>query len=251
MAFLHPRRCMRALPLPCAVIALVVASGGMTLALRSTHQPLPAVKTAPRDEPAQAERAGNQPSPEPGGGAPRSTHVAGPARLSEDTAQQAPATSSGETTPEASASDPADKPKRTTASDAREREQRTFGGRPIEKARTITMEVTAYSPDARSCGKWADGQTASGYSVYTNGMHLVAADTDLLPFGSIVSIPGYDDGEPVPVLDRGGAIKGKRLDVLFPTHERAMQWGRQTLTVTVWRYADDTNQQSARTAAAR
>ena len=100
------------------------------------------------------------------------------------------------------------------------------------------MLVTAYSPDARSCGKHADGITASGYSVWTNGMKLVAADTDVLPFGSMVSIPGYDDGEVVPVLDRGGAIKGNRLDVLYATHERALQWGAQWLEVTVWEYAD-------------
>jgi 3D (Asp-Asp-Asp) domain-containing protein len=40
------------------------------------------------------------------------------------------------------------------------------------------------------------------------------------------------------VLDRGGAIEGKRLDVLYPTHERALQWGRRTVEVTVWQYAD-------------
>ena len=79
---------------------------------------------------------------------------------------------------------------------------------------------------------------ASGYSVRTNGMRLVAADTTLLPFGSMLSIPGYDDGMIVPVLDRGGAIKGNRLDVLFPTHEQALQWGVQHLDVTIWEYAD-------------
>jgi 3D (Asp-Asp-Asp) domain-containing protein len=111
---------------------------------------------------------------------------------------------------------------------------RMFGGQKLKKARTIEMEVTAYSPDERSCGKWADGQTASGYSVWTNGGKLAAADTDLLPFGSVISVPGYHDGEPIPVLDRGGAIKGKRLDLLYPTHEQALEWGRQTVTVTVW-----------------
>lgn len=114
----------------------------------------------------------------------------------------------------------------------------TFDGRPIRPARTIRMLVTAYSPDERSCGKWADGITASGSSVWTNGMKLVAADTRLLPFGSIVSVPGYNDGRPVPVLDRGGAIKGRRLDVLYPTHEIALRWGSQWLDVTVWEYAD-------------
>jgi 3D (Asp-Asp-Asp) domain-containing protein len=113
-----------------------------------------------------------------------------------------------------------------------------FGNRPIRPVRTMRMVVTAYSPDERSCGKWADGITASGKSVWTNGMRLVAADTRLLPFGSIVSVPGYNGGRPVPVLDRGGAIKGKRLDVLYPTHEIALRWGRQPLDVTIWEYAD-------------
>jgi 3D (Asp-Asp-Asp) domain-containing protein len=116
--------------------------------------------------------------------------------------------------------------------------QRFFNGRPLRVAKTITMEVTAYSPDERSCGLHADGTTASGYSVWTNGMKLVAADTSVLPFGSLVSVPGYDDDSVVPVLDRGGAIKGNRLDVLYATHEQAQRWGRQTLQVTVWEYAD-------------
>lgn len=113
-----------------------------------------------------------------------------------------------------------------------------FDGRPIRRKQTMNMVVTGYSPDARSCGASADGITASGYSVWTNGMFLVAADTRLLPFGTLVSIPGYNNGLPVPVLDRGGAIKGRRLDLLFPTHEIALQWGRQSLPVTVWEYAD-------------
>lgn len=115
---------------------------------------------------------------------------------------------------------------------------RYFNGRPLRIAKTITMVVTAYSPDERSCGVDADGTTASGYSVWTNGMKLVAADTSVLPFGSLISVPGYDDASVVPVLDRGGAIKGNRLDVLYATHEQAQKWGRQTLQITVWEYAD-------------
>jgi 3D (Asp-Asp-Asp) domain-containing protein len=101
------------------------------------------------------------------------------------------------------------------------------------------MKVTAYSPDEKSCGIWADGKTASGYSVWTNGMKLVAADTRLLPFGTVISVPGYNGGQPVQVLDRGGAIKGRRLDVLYPTHEVALKWGVQDLEVTVYEFADE------------
>jgi 3D (Asp-Asp-Asp) domain-containing protein len=100
------------------------------------------------------------------------------------------------------------------------------------------MTVTAYSPDSRSCGDSADGITSSIHNVYTNAMKLVAADSKVLPLGSIISVPGYDSEHIVPVLDRGGAIKGYRLDVLFPTHEQARKWGVRHIPVTVWEYAD-------------
>jgi 3D (Asp-Asp-Asp) domain-containing protein len=74
--------------------------------------------------------------------------------------------------------------------------------------------------------------------VLTNGGNLVAADTDVLPMGTLLTIPGYDGGAIVPVLDRGGSIVGSHLDVLYPTHRAARRWGVQELTVTVWAYAD-------------
>ncbi len=116
---------------------------------------------------------------------------------------------------------------------------RYYNGRPIRPARTIMMVVTAYSPDERSCGKWADGYTATNHSVWTNGMKLVAADKRILPMRSMITVPGYADDQVVPVLDVGGAIKGARLDVLYPTHAIAMEWGVQRLPITVWEYADE------------
>ena len=116
-----------------------------------------------------------------------------------------------------------------------------FDDRPLKEVRTVQMLVTAYSPDPRSCGKWADGVTASGRSIWTNGMKLVAADTGDFPFHTILTIPGYNRGQPVQVLDRGGGIKGDRLDVLMPSHAAARRWGTRRLDVTVWRYADVQN----------
>lgn len=97
----------------------------------------------------------------------------------------------------------------------------------------IWMEVTAYCPCTKCCGEQAAGITASGKTVRHNNGRFVAADTRLLPFGTELSIPGYHGGQAVPVLDRGGAIKGNRLDVYFPTHQEALNWGRQRLPVTV------------------
>lgn len=118
-------------------------------------------------------------------------------------------------------------------------EIRYFNGRPVRPARTITMVVTAYSPDEKSCGPDAKGITSSLHHVTSNAMKLVAADSRVLPLGSMITVPGYDADRVVPVLDRGGAIKGNRLDVLFPTDAAAMKWGVKTLDVVVWEYADN------------
>jgi 3D (Asp-Asp-Asp) domain-containing protein len=99
--------------------------------------------------------------------------------------------------------------------------------------RVIMMEVTAYCPCTKCCGPEAQGLTASGKPVSYNDGLFVAADTSKLPFGTKLSIPGYGDGRAVEVIDRGGAIKGERLDVFFPTHAEALQWGRQMVAVTV------------------
>lgn len=116
---------------------------------------------------------------------------------------------------------------------------RWFNGRPVRPAKVVTMTVTGYSPDERSCGDSADGLTATLHSVDTNGGQLVAADPKVLPYGSMITVPGYDENRIVPVLDCGGAIKGKRLDLLFSTHQEARKWGVQkNLKVVVWEYAD-------------
>jgi 3D (Asp-Asp-Asp) domain-containing protein len=117
-------------------------------------------------------------------------------------------------------------------------EVRWFDGRPVRPAQKMWMTVTGYSPDEQSCGPYADGMTATLHSVKTNNMRLVAADPKVLAYGSMLTIPGYADQTIVPVLDCGGAIKGSRLDLLFPTHEAARQWGRKKVLVTVWAYAD-------------
>lgn len=115
---------------------------------------------------------------------------------------------------------------------------RWFNGRPIRPAGVLRMRVTAYSPDARSCGDSADGITATLHSVETNGFQLVAADPRVLRYGSLITVPGYAGDNVVPVLDCGGKIKGSRLDVLYPTHEEARRWGSKSLPITVWQYAD-------------
>jgi 3D (Asp-Asp-Asp) domain-containing protein len=101
------------------------------------------------------------------------------------------------------------------------------------RPRTLVMEVTAYCPCKKCCGKNARGITASGLKISHNDGLFVAADAAVFPFHTKLLIPGYAGGKTVPVLDRGGAIKGNKLDVFFPTHEAALEWGRRNVVVTI------------------
>ena len=98
---------------------------------------------------------------------------------------------------------------------------------------SIEMRVTAYCPCPQCCGEYSDGITACGHKIQP-GDTFVAADSRY-SFGTEMLIPGYSNNQPVRVLDRGGAIKGNRLDVFFATHEEALEWGVQYLEVNVRR----------------
>ena len=75
-----------------------------------------------------------------------------------------------------------------------------------------TFKVTGYCSCARCCGK-STGITASG-TVATAG-RTIAADT------SKVVINGHT----YTVEDRGGAIRGNRIDIFFSSHSKALDWG--------------------------
>lgn len=102
------------------------------------------------------------------------------------------------------------------------------------RSRVVQMEVTAYCACVKCCGPKAQGITASGKLVNYNDGKFVAADTRVLPFGTKIVVPGYAESERVEVIDRGGAIKGNKLDLYFPTHDEALVWGRQHVDVTVY-----------------
>jgi len=96
---------------------------------------------------------------------------------------------------------------------------------------TVQMRATAYCPCQKCCGKYSDGVTASGHKI-RQGDAFVAADRKYA-FGTKMMIPGYNNAQPVEVLDRGGAISGNRLDVFFNSHQEALKWGVKYLDVKV------------------
>lgn len=115
--------------------------------------------------------------------------------------------------------------------------------------RVIPMEVTGYCPCQICCG-WKRTWFGFGRPVFASGPQkgqpkvvgktasgtrarpgTVAADTSVLPFGTVVYVEGYGWGR---VEDRGGAIKGNKLDLFYRSHREALEWGRQQKQVQVW-----------------
>lgn len=94
-------------------------------------------------------------------------------------------------------------------------------------AKSITVSATAYCSCSKCCGK-SNGITASGAKA---SWGTLAADTKKFPFGTQFTIAGYGD-KVFTVQDRGGAIKGNKIDIWFPTHAEALKFGRRNITVT-------------------
>lgn len=86
------------------------------------------------------------------------------------------------------------------------------------------FETTAYCPCEICCGK-NTGITASGATAKAN--HTIAVDPDVIPLGSQVQI----NGKTYMAEDTGGAIKGKKIDIFFETHEEALAYGRRDVEV--------------------
>lgn len=86
------------------------------------------------------------------------------------------------------------------------------------------MKVTAYtSHDKGMDGK---GITASGERVQEG--RTIAGDPEI-PFGSQIYIPAL--GKTYTVTDRGGAIRGDRLDVYMEDRRQALEFGVRELEV--------------------
>lgn len=89
-----------------------------------------------------------------------------------------------------------------------------------------SYEITAYCHCSKCCGK-TDGITASGVMAVQG---ITVAMDESIPFGTKIYIDGV--GERI-VQDRGGSIKGKRIDLYFDSHQEALNFGRQTKEVTI------------------
>lgn len=111
------------------------------------------------------------------------------------------------------------------------------------EGKTYLVEATAYCPCFSCCGKHEGddgyGITASGYNVFSCEKNIIAADTDLFPFGTVVELYrmlpcGTEEFiGTYTVEDRGGAIKGERIDVFFFSNKEAFNFGKCKLRLEV------------------
>lgn len=109
-------------------------------------------------------------------------------------------------------------------------------GKPPKKyKRVITCTATAYDLSFQSCGKRPGDR---GYGITASGTHAkygtVAVDPRVIPLGTKLYIEtsdgkfkyGYCTAE-----DTGGAIKGQKVDLFFPSYNDCMQFGRRSVKV--------------------
>jgi 3D (Asp-Asp-Asp) domain-containing protein len=91
----------------------------------------------------------------------------------------------------------------------------------IEAGRLNDFNATAYC---------LQGRTASGHKVRPG---IIAADPRVLPLGTVVHLQAGEYSGVYTVLDTGGAIKGRLIDVYVPTRKEALNFGRRQVKLRV------------------
>ncbi len=91
-----------------------------------------------------------------------------------------------------------------------------------------TFTVTAYDP-IESCKPFDDGVTSQ---LIPAGMGVAAVDPRVIPYGAVLYLPKID--RYFFACDTGAAMKrgnGRNIDILMPTVQDALEFGRQRLQV--------------------
>jgi 3D (Asp-Asp-Asp) domain-containing protein len=88
------------------------------------------------------------------------------------------------------------------------------------------------------------GHTASGIAVRRG---MIAADPRVLPLGSVVRIHAGKYSGIYTVLDTGSAIRGRRVDIYFPSQAEAIRFGVREIKLEVLRNGWDPDRSLAET----
>jgi 3D (Asp-Asp-Asp) domain-containing protein len=98
-----------------------------------------------------------------------------------------------------------------------------------KKYKTITVKATAYTANCKGCS----GITAIGLNLKKNPkVKAISVDPKVIPLGTKVHVEGYGDAI---AADKGGAIKGNKIDVFYSSQTKALNWGRKTVEVKIYK----------------
>lgn len=99
--------------------------------------------------------------------------------------------------------------------------------RGAETGTEFYVNTTAYTAYCNGCS----GVTATGFDLRNNpNAKIIAVDPRVIPLGTKVYVEGY--GYAV-ASDTGGAIKGHKIDVFFPTKAEAFRWGVRKVKIKI------------------
>lgn len=99
---------------------------------------------------------------------------------------------------------------------------------PSRGSRYINLVATGYCP-CDKCNYPYGGKPS--YIGLPLGLGITAVDPRVIPMGSRLYVSGYGNAI---AADQGNAIQGNRIDLCFPSHQEALNWGIRNVTVTVF-----------------
>ena len=119
-----------------------------------------------------------------------------------------------------------DKQDKVVAMGTKELAQQVSRGE-VSGSKEFYVSSTAYTASCNGCS----GHTATGINLLANpGAKVIAVDPSVIPLGTKVYVEGY--GYAV-AADTGGAIRGFKIDVFFPSNSEAYRWGARKVKIKI------------------
>ena len=93
--------------------------------------------------------------------------------------------------------------------------------------KTMSVVATAYTSHPSENGGHSRTATGARYIPY----RTIAVDPRVIPLNSIIYVDGFK--HPWKATDTGGAIKGRRVDLLLPSRSISNRWGRRSVKIRI------------------
>ncbi|MEH2977895.1 3D domain-containing protein [Bacillus amyloliquefaciens] len=106
--------------------------------------------------------------------------------------------------------------------------------KPPAAKKTVQVKLSAYTAH---CQEGCTGTTRTGVdvtqSIYYKGYRVIASDPSVIPLNSIVEVRIGGETFKAIAIDTGGAIVGNKVDLLVATERDAINFGKQSGTISI------------------